>query len=635
MPLNLKERFNKIKETGRLPSPKGTALAIIQLAEKDDAEIREIARLVQSDPAIAGYLLKFANAAYFGNVRKIASVQKAISILGLFRVRQLVLGVALINENRKGICQNFDYSMFWSQSLATAIAAQKVSAYVEASQEESFTCGLLAEVGRLALATLFPDEYSTLLQEDDQLPELEMMRLEREHFGMDHRQLTLALMEDWQLPQVYLQAVEHQDAPDLAEPPLGPRARALTHVVNFSIALGGICVADATTRWHLLPMLYHLGAQLGIVVEDMPNVVDGVIAAWQEWGAVLQVTTSALPSLLEIEANGPPVEAGNNHVGVRFPHHRLNVLVMSADGARLEALRHELADSDYTVADAAAISDALAVDEATAAQLVICDLSPEQPDFLALPKVLHQVRPLCPRYSLALIPHDQESILALAMESGFDDYIQIPWSRATFQARLLAAKRMLRLQQGIRIEREHSLKNAKDWASSNRRLLQDALTDPLTGLPNRRYGMDRLAQESAFAVSSGLPLCCLMIDIDHFKAVNDNRGHDVGDCVLRQLAEVVLKTVRKADVAFRYGGEEFLVLCPATPLDAAQLLAERIRLAVAAADFGLEPPYFHLTISIGMTAHNPDDTDKNAMVKRADEALYRAKCAGRNQVVVG
>ena len=163
-PDDRKERFKKLKASGELPSPQGIAFAIVLLTKPANVEIEEVVRLVKSDPAIAAALLKFANAALFGGGRPVVSLTQAIVRLGFPRVRQIVLGVSLLSKYRVGYCSAFDYGTFWSQSLATAIAAQEISSYTHFSPEESFTCGLLAGIGRLALATSFPEEYGEILQ---------------------------------------------------------------------------------------------------------------------------------------------------------------------------------------------------------------------------------------------------------------------------------------------------------------------------------------------------------------------------------------------------------------------------------------------------------------------------------------
>lgn len=174
------------------------------------------------------------------------------------------------------------------------------------------------------------------------------------------------------------------------------------------------------------------------------------------------------------------------------------------------------------------------------------------------------------------------------------------------------------------------------------RLLRSGFTDVLTGWHNRRYLQVRLKEELARACRDGSNLVCLMLDIDHFKQVNDTWGHAAGDAVLQELAQRVEAQVRASDVAARYGGEEFVVLLPNTDDEAGARLAERIRAAVSATPIELPGgESVRITASIGIAGIAPDkdETDLktigDSLIARADVALYSAKTAGRNKVVAG
>ena len=174
------------------------------------------------------------------------------------------------------------------------------------------------------------------------------------------------------------------------------------------------------------------------------------------------------------------------------------------------------------------------------------------------------------------------------------------------------------------------------------RLLRSGFTDVLTGWHNRRYLQVRLKEELARACRDGSNLVCLMLDIDHFKQVNDTWGHAAGDAVLQELAQRVEAQVRASDVAARYGGEEFVVLLPNTDDEAGARLAERIRAAVSATPVELPGGgSVRITASIGIAGIAPDkdETDLktigDSLIARADVALYSAKTAGRNKVVAG
>jgi diguanylate cyclase (GGDEF)-like protein len=178
-------------------------------------------------------------------------------------------------------------------------------------------------------------------------------------------------------------------------------------------------------------------------------------------------------------------------------------------------------------------------------------------------------------------------------------------------------------------------------AVNRARLRRSGFTDVLTGWHNRRYLQARMKEELARACRDDSNLVCLMLDIDHFKRVNDTWGHAAGDSVLRELAQRIDAEVRASDVAARFGGEEFVILLPNTRSVDGRHLAERIRNAVAAAPFELpEGARIEITVSIGIAEFVPgsgiDDLKSlgDALIARADVALYGAKAAGRDRVVV-
>jgi diguanylate cyclase (GGDEF)-like protein len=175
-------------------------------------------------------------------------------------------------------------------------------------------------------------------------------------------------------------------------------------------------------------------------------------------------------------------------------------------------------------------------------------------------------------------------------------------------------------------------------ADFQRKLVEGALQDPLTGLYNRRLMEDRLGSELAGALRHGRLVSVLMVDIDHFKAVNDTRGHLAGDEALRMVANTLRATIRKEDFVARFGGEEFVVIARETGLDGATLLGERIRYAVERSRCVWQDQEIAVTVSVGVTVSKasgrflPGETERE-LVEAADRALYRAKQEGRNRVV--
>jgi len=175
-------------------------------------------------------------------------------------------------------------------------------------------------------------------------------------------------------------------------------------------------------------------------------------------------------------------------------------------------------------------------------------------------------------------------------------------------------------------------------ALENARLFREvehlSLTDPLTGLSNRRGFMDDARRNIDIANRHKRPISVLMLDIDHFKAVNDTYGHATGDKVLAGVALVCHKLLRTTDLLARFGGEEFCLLLPETRAENALLLAERLRIAISAARFEAESQSFSVTVSIGISECRNAANSLDILLVRSDEALYKAKNTGRNRVLI-
>ena len=234
-----------------------------------------------------------------------------------------------------------------------------------------------------------------------------------------------------------------------------------------------------------------------------------------------------------------------------------------------------------------------------------------------------------------VVPLDAEDAPGLE-GGGHPKYVLVvPVQRATqlmgaMELYLLQTRQLredqIELLQGVAAEAAMAIRNAQLYQTQE----ENALTDELTKLPNRRYMAQRFLQEMQRARRNHRGLAFLMLDIDHFKQINDTYGHLHGDAVLAELARILNSAKRESDVAARYGGEEFGLILNETGETGAMTLAERIREKVEAATF---PGGLKLTVSIGV-ATSDDESQFTALIEKADQALYAAKQAGRNTVRV-
>ena len=211
----------------RLPSPKGVALALTKACRSEDVSLDEIAALVQTDPALSARLLALANAAAAGG-RTVLSAQDAVARMGLVRISQLALAFSLIDQHHEGACANFDYAGFWNRSLLMAAAASEFGAPLGlGASDHLFTVGLLAQIGRLALATAFPKDYSGLVAQE--ISAQELLQREVAIAQINHVDLSVALMEDWGIPIEYARPFGLHESSNVAlfKPQSIPHARAI------------------------------------------------------------------------------------------------------------------------------------------------------------------------------------------------------------------------------------------------------------------------------------------------------------------------------------------------------------------------------------------------------------------------
>ncbi len=221
---------------------------------------------------------------------------------------------------------------------------------------------------------------------------------------------------------------------------------------------------------------------------------------------------------------------------------------------------------------------------------------------------------------LAVAEAENNTRLVRGLEIGVNDFLIRPVDKNELMARVRTQVRKKRYTERLRDNVQMSI--------------EMAITDALTGLYNRRYMESHVGTLVEQASSRGKPLTVLVLDIDYFKSINDSWGHDAGDDVLREFALRIKKSIRGIDLACRYGGEEFVVVMPETDMAVATVVAERLRRRIATEPFPIQQGarMIEVTISVGIAALGKGDTAAGVL-KRADQALYRAKRDGRNRVV--
>jgi diguanylate cyclase (GGDEF)-like protein len=304
--------------------------------------------------------------------------------------------------------------------------------------------------------------------------------------------------------------------------------------------------------------------------------------------------------------------------GEHAPAGRLLIVDDSPDN--LEILGTRLRFRGYAVETAAGGREALARVARRPPDLILLDvMMPDLDGFEVARRIKRD--PSLPFIPIILVTaRDSTEDKVAGLDAGADDYLTKPINFPELEARVRSMLRIKELQDEL--------------GEKNRELEQLSISDGLTGLFNHRHLQDVVHEEFERARRTGEPLSVVMLDLDHFKRVNDLYGHPAGDRVLQDLAEILRHTAREIDKLGRYGGEEFLAVLPDTEPEAAAIFAERVRERVAHHLFPVgrgEP--LRLTVSCGTATYpHPGVYNPWTLVQRADQAMYAAKAAGRNRI---
>jgi two-component system, cell cycle response regulator len=306
------------------------------------------------------------------------------------------------------------------------------------------------------------------------------------------------------------------------------------------------------------------------------------------------------------------------------------ILVVDDHEDNIELLRARLEARGYQVDGANDGQQALEQVEKVCPDLILLDVMMPKMDGM---EVVRRLKAKIATKELPFIPVIMQTALdstenkVEGLDAGADDYITKPINFAELEARVNSLLRIKGLQSDL-AARE------KELSELNDKLRQISLTDGLTQIENRRSLEDRLHDMWQHSVRLHEPLALVMCDIDKFKSVNDHYGHQAGDSVLKEFAQLLKAEAREIDRVGRYGGEEFLLILPGTVLDAAMTFAERLREKVAAHTFTYPGGTLCRTMSCGVAGSpHPRVKDQEALLKASDDALYVAKETGRNRVI--
>jgi len=489
--------LTQIRQCPTLPSLPTIAVQVLELAQKADVDIAEIARIISRDPALSSKILRTVNSSFYARSQNVGTISHALVILGLQSVKTLVLGFSLVTNLTKSKGKGFQHLHYWKRSIHAATAARTIASKLGiVQQEEAFLVALLMDIGMLVLDQVLGEPYGELHAKAASHNDL--AQLEQQALGMTHADVGGILGAQWRLPPLLTTPIAFHVTPEK--------------------------VTDKSLR-KLTEMVRVAGRCADVFVDAMPA-----------------------PAITDVR--------------------QMCLQLYKMNEPDCDTLLDEIGSRSKEVASLFEINMGTSL--------------------------------------------EYDAILKKANEALVEITLQSQQHATALQER------------------------ASTLAEQNQQLKIQATTDGLTGLANRMTFDRFLAEQFGAAVRGRKPLALLLLDVDRFKSVNDQHGHQTGDEVLRTLGKLLSTATRTQDLAARYGGEEMVLVLPATSRSTAAAVAESIRRAIASRPVPCMGIMLPVTASIGVACYEPDGPFKEPahLIKAADLSVYAAKRAGRNCVRV-
>ncbi|MBN2679194.1 diguanylate cyclase [Acidithiobacillus montserratensis] len=607
-------------EKGNCPSPSQSTLALMELLQKDNAGLDEAAKLIRLDPILTAKIIKLVNSPLYRSTRPIVSLDDALMRIGLRIVVHMALGLNLINGKLPS-APEFNLTHFWSANLLRAISMQALATEIgNWPAGEVFIFGLLSEIGGLMIVCNAPEKSAALTNQG--LGLAQQQAFEKNQLGFNRHELTAALMRQWHFPEIMIKAIEAQ--PQQPAPPLetgshnpNDRLQLLVRILEAGRTITEWATSSTSDR-----SLEALQKKIQSWWVNTPHFASMIHQTLSEWAAVAEI--------LDLPKSPPGQEklesVRNALLSVRDQHQNessVNKPLLLIDGQDTDRaiLQRTLEPAGYQILQASSVDEAFTIIYKNTPRIILLDWAMPEIGGLLLCRRLRREFGLR-LYIIILTAHYNQDDALEALEAGANDYLGKPIDRNFLLAKLLVAKKIVEFISSLE-------SNCEQLIHQNHSLQSMAMKDALTGLANRRGADEFLKQHWPNALRHQSDLSCIMIDIDHFKKINDQYGHDQGDRVLAAVGKTILEISRIGDLTARVGGEEFMIICLQCNQENAASLAERLRQSVTKI-VGTLPP---VTISVGVSELNAAMANIEALLRAADQALLTAKRQGRNRVV--
>ncbi len=636
------KRLDSIPTLGAILKP------VERAAANQDQATTQVADLLQVDPALTAKVLKVIHSPFYGRQHITFAASHAAAMLGSSALRCLARGVDIYPERTSGEV-GLDREAFWIHSLSVALAAQSVARMVSFDlPEEAYLGGLLHDLGKVVLDLYSPPQHR------EQLLDGISLKAERDALGTDHAQVGALLAEQWHLPRNLRDVIQFHHEPAARTRSFPAPHRELIAIVALADRI--CCLAgyglhrDPVSRAE--PLVLPDGTRLEEPQVDalVADIECGLLSTLSRFGFDV---SGASP--LEVLQRETAKTADDDWRGPREPEVHARI----ATAAALVHASRQLESVDEIIEQSLdGIHSGMGFD-----RLLFLQLDPEDGELRGRYLRDETRLPVDPgSVGVALNP---DGLMGAALRQGVAQRVD-NWATDGDLLGLLGVVEVAVAP--VIVNRQPLGVLCADYFFQNReitdsdvallgilgcnlglavensvlsrqafRLKALASKDELTGVHNRRSLMRRLQKEVDRAKRYGSPLSTVMVDIDHFKPFNDNYGHQVGDTVLAEVAQLIVAESRDIDVIGRYGGEEFLIALPETHIDQGIVYAERLRASVDR--YGKQARKYYpdiepITISAGVTVLAKGDDDMEQLIKRCDHALYAAKDRGRNRVCV-
>jgi putative two-component system response regulator len=398
------------------------------------------------------------------------------------------------------------------------------------------------------------------------------------------------------------------------------------------VAVADVYDALTSRRVYKTAMAHEMAKK--IIIKDRgshfdPEVVDAFLLAEKQVTAVKLRLQDDVEPPAPAEQPIPVPEAGQAGANPS------KILIAEDDPVLLAKLTELLAATGEPIFTATNGAEAMKLITERGPRVVVSDWVMPEMDGLQLCKAIRgRSDDISPIHFIMLTANTQKSQLLDAYESGIDDFVSKPFDAEELLARVRAGLRATKLHDELMRKNAGSIARSAQLATMNSRLERLSITDELTGLFNRRHAMFRLNEQWAMAERYSRPVSVAMLDIDHFKQINDTYGHDAGDTILRKMGTILREATRATDAVCRVGGEEFLIIFPSQTVQEVQVCAERCRRTTQMQPFEIDGKQITVTISIGLASRSTEMQQFPDLLKAADQALYAAKHGGRNRVCI-